>query len=299
MQPQLLNGVVQHLTHAADVPVHAATWRQPHTTTALRWQPSNNRSSPKHILHSCQSRAVGQGGMPQQKQAEQLLQPQEQQQLGASIVEAGGMPMGKRRKRTAAYPWTCPACGNKFPLGVKLVDHMAGCCADLLAAYRQQPQQQQCDIQNRAAAAAAAQAGGHAAAGLPWADAELQQLVAAAADQEQALRMRVLRLLHVADPGAGVAPVQPSEVAAATTGDDDDGLDDSSSDGTAAAAPGDNSCGSAAEAAGGAAAGDRAHSQNNKHCRQPRAPLRTPQQLMDILQLPRNRYALWWPVCSR
>lgn len=299
----------------------SSTVRQPETAHRLLSAPLSNPRAPAALLNckdvasrqqlcvlSSSSRLQG-SSQAVSMQPDQVQQQQRPSQhapapppeaaansaaaAAAAAAENGsGAPRGKRSKRTDSYAWCCPACGNKFAAAARLIDHMAGCCADLLPSKQQQQQQHSAP----AAAADAAGADLAAGSGVSCSDEGMQQQLAAAAEREQALRMRVLRLMHVADPGGGVAPVLRGNAAGGEAVDADaDDESDCSDDEDAVAATAETAVGSGggsaacSEAAAPGAAGSGGKTYKRRR-RQARPPLRGLQQLMDILQLPRNRW---------
>jgi hypothetical protein len=121
-------------------------------------------------------------------------------------------------------------------------------------------------------------------------------MLAAAAAREQALRMRLLRLMYVADPGGGVAPVQRNDAAGsgdalsdAEADDDSDCSDDEEAGGADAVIEQAGVGSSGKGSAGGGVSGGGKQQLYKRRRRQARPPLRGLEQLMDILQLPRNR----------
>ena len=129
--------------------------------------------------------------------------------------------------------------------------------------------------------------------------------LAAAEQQEHTLRMRILSLMHVADPG-GVPPIVADEDALRMAGRDtssnsgscDDGAADSaerspSSPATAAAAAGagadDSGSGTSRQRGGRATYHTRADGRRRRRC-QPRQSLRSEEEIALLLQLPASRY---------
>ncbi len=134
----------------------------------------------------------------------------------------------------------------------------------------------------------------------------MRAALAAAEQQEHALRMRILSLMHVADPG-GVPPIVADEGALRMAGRDtssnsgscDDGAADSaerspSSPATAAAAAAagagadDSGSGASKQRGGRATYHTRADGRRRRRC-QPRQSLRSEEEIALLLQLPASR----------
>lgn len=238
---------------------------------------------------------------------------QRQGQSSASLNDQATSSGSPGKLRRTQWDWECPACSNKFNAGVRLLQHLNKCCPDLMAQQQQQYsidwlQEGQRQQPGSSTSTPASQLSQPAAAFGGVTSTAVRQLLAAAAELEQALRMRVLQLQYVADPGGGVSPV--TATAAATTAaaagmskdaqdhtqdrseaDMDDDVEDFASD--AGPVQSDVQC-------SGQAAGHISHSQhhnngggagqhNRNRRKAPRQPLRTPQQIADVLELPMPR----------
>eukprot|EP00879_Flechtneria_rotunda_P016540 GHRR01017309.1.p1 GENE.GHRR01017309.1~~GHRR01017309.1.p1 ORF type:complete len:355 (+),score=144.87 GHRR01017309.1:274-1338(+) len=257
-----------------------------------------------------------------------------QDRCQSRIAAADGNHQDTVKRWRVDSPWACPACGNKTTTAAKLLQHMHKCCGDLLLQIsaplqhpfcqvvssqslqqcgsnqlqdwqhqrrqqrkqqRSQQQSQQVQYQEQESASGTIHALeqrrqqhiGH-----------VQQLIAAAAEQEQVLRMRVLCLLYVAAPGNGVPPIVaavPAVAGGANASEDGDspGTDDDSTCESPSFPTTDQAAGDRGESRQRAAAGRQAALQQRQRRRgRAAAALRTPQQIADLLQLPYNRYII-------
>lgn len=246
----------------------------------------------------------------QKKTTRSTAQRQGQSLANLNNISTSSGSSGKLRR--TQWDWECPACSNKFNAGVRLLQHLNKCCPDLLAQQQQQHsidwlQEGQRQQPGSSTSTPASQLLQPATALGGVTDAAVRQLLAAAAELEQALRMCVLQLQYVADPGGGVPPVTATAAAttAAAAGMSKDAqghtqvqsaadIDDDFEDFASYAGPVqlDAQC-------SGQAAGHISHSQhhngggagqhNRNRRKVERQPFRTPQQIADILELPMPR----------
>lgn len=263
------------------------------------------------------------------EQRKSSVSAQHVQHQGEDPAHHDTVAASPRKRPRTNWDWECPACGNKFSIGGRLLHHMNKCCPDLLLSHQQQEAQltQQRQQQQEMSVDSSAKphsrlisngAGGAdvsasctvtpaAAATSSSDDDAVRELLLKATEQEQALRMRVLQLQFVADPGQGVPPVQvASSSTAAAEEDEEDCLesDHSADEGlvqqvTSISGVSDSLALENAQdqrqqqqqLVEQSNSSTRRRSAGHRQAGAPtRQPLRQPQQIADLLQLPLKRY---------
>eukprot|EP00878_Enallax_costatus_P009451 GHUV01009876.1.p1 GENE.GHUV01009876.1~~GHUV01009876.1.p1 ORF type:complete len:458 (+),score=141.47 GHUV01009876.1:373-1746(+) len=288
--------------------VHDASDNTSYDTLDLLEAPAGHNAAA--VVCTVPARTAAQQGKPLAQQDRDLAASRKDATMSAGVSPA-------KRRRTQ-WDWECPACSNKFNAGVRLLQHMNKCCPDLVIRQQQQQlaqQQQPTHTLQEQTASGLITLAGHpppaVAAVDDVGDTAVRQLLAVAAEREQALRMRVLQLQFVADPGGGVPPVaaaSPSTVAAANTSmegqlqtadNPDEGAADESEDLDSTLLTRVQP--HASFRLNGTATGvsvslqhqsdeKGAVQQKSNRWKSERQPLRSPQQIADILRLPMPRY---------
>lgn len=187
----------------------------------------------------------------------------------------------KRQKRVD-WEWKCPACSNRLRTGPRLLQHMQKCCGDLLPSpysmavidsllvAEQQHQQQRTQSM--------------ANTNQPD-ESDMQAVVTAACQQEHTLRMRALHLRFIDADSKQPSVAAPAAAAAAEAGggaeEDEEPPDTTPS---APQLPAEPACVSPSSTIQPAVTKKRGRQRSSG-----RTPVRTIEQVMQELQLPKTR----------